>query len=76
MKTTGANVGLALARIGNDTLDWLKRHEIPYDEIFFGKPWADIYIDDNALRFEDWNSINGDGSNLPISKEKLLRGDK
>ena len=76
MKTTGANVGLAMARIGKDTLDWLKYHEIPYDEIFFGKPWADVYIDDNALRFEGWHKINGDGSQLPMSNEKLIRGDK
>lgn len=69
MKTCQGNTGLVVARIGGITLDWLKRHEVPYDEIYFGKPWADIYIDDNALRFTSWTEIAADGSNLPSSTE-------
>jgi hypothetical protein len=31
---------------------WLEQHEIPYDRIWnFGKPMADVYIDDRALTF-------------------------
>lgn len=71
MKTCNGNVGLVMGRVGHITLEWLKKHDIPYDEIYFGKPWADVYIDDNALRFEDWDQIKGDGSNLPISNEKI-----
>jgi capsule biosynthesis phosphatase len=63
----------ALARVGQVTLQWLERHDIPYDEIHFGKPWADVYIDDNALRFATWDAIAGDGSNLPVSHEKELK---
>ncbi len=70
MKTCQGNVGLVVARVGGLTLDWLKRHEVPYDEIYFGKPWADVYIDDNAFRFQAWSEIAGDGSNLPVSNEK------
>ena len=40
-----------------------------FDEIHFGKPHADVYIDDNALRFEGWERIAGDGSTLPRSHE-------
>lgn len=69
MKTCQGNVGLVVARVGQITLDWLQRHNIPYDEIYFGKPWADVYIDDNALRFRNWDDIDEDGSNLPISNE-------
>lgn len=29
---------------------WLKEHDVPYNEIVFGKPLADVYIDDKALR--------------------------
>ena len=72
MKTHKANVGKVVADIGLITLNWLRENDIPYDEIFFGKPWADIYIDDNALRFENWLSINNDGSNLPKSQESKL----
>jgi len=69
MKTCEGNVGQVIARQGAVTLDWLKRHQIPYDEINFGKPHAQVYIDDNALRFESWHAIAGDGSNLPKSAE-------
>jgi capsule biosynthesis phosphatase len=69
MKTTGANVGAVVARVGHITLEWLARNGIEYDEIYFGKPWADVYIDDNALRFTSWNDIDGTGANLPRSQE-------
>ncbi len=70
MKTCDGNVGKVIARLGATTLDWLARHEVEFDEIHFGKPHADVYIDDNALRFEAWDAISGDGSTLPISHEK------
>jgi capsule biosynthesis phosphatase len=69
MKTCGGNTGLAVARQGRTLLDWLAKHGIDYDEIWFGKPQADVYIDDNAVRFESWDAVAPDGSNLPISRE-------
>jgi capsule biosynthesis phosphatase len=71
MKTCEGNVGLAVARIGAITLDWLARHDVAYDEIHFGKPWADVYIDDNAHRFVSWKDIDGDGNSLPRSAESV-----
>ena len=76
MKTHNANTAKVIADIGKITLDWLAKHEIPYDEIMFGKPWADIYIDDNAFRFTKWDYISDDGSSLPVSHEKKVRGDE
>ena len=55
MKTCDGNTGKVIARVGAITLDWLSRHHVKYHEIFFGKPWADIYIDDNAFHLTDWN---------------------
>jgi capsule biosynthesis phosphatase len=72
MKTCSGNVGQVVARQGAVTLNWLARHEIEYDEIHFGKPHADVYIDDNAVRFESWEAIDGEGKSLPVSKEKQL----
>ena len=69
MKTCEGNVGQVVARQGAVTLEWLARHKIEYDEIHFGKPHAQVYIDDNALRFESWSAIAEDGSNLPPSAE-------
>jgi capsule biosynthesis phosphatase len=72
MKTCEGNVGLVLARQGYITLEWLARNNIPFDEIYFGKPWADVYIDDNAYRFTSWDDISSDGTSLPMQHEKLL----
>jgi capsule biosynthesis phosphatase len=70
MKTCQGNLGAVAAKISLITLKWLEKNQIPYDEIYFGKPHADIYIDDNAYRFQAWTDVDDDGSNLPISKEK------
>lgn len=72
MKTCNGDVGKVIARVGNMTLDWLEKHDVPYDEIHFGKPWADVYIDDNAFRFNTWDDISEDGRNLPVSNEKKV----
>ena len=70
MKTCDGNIDLVIEKIGSKTIDWLSKNNVPYDEIHFGKPWADIYIDDNGFRFKSWDLINDDGSNLPESSEK------
>ena len=73
MKTCDGNVYKVLTKVGKVTLDWLEKYQIPYDEIVFGKPWADIYIDDNGYRFKNWDEISDDGNSLPVSNEKKLR---
>lgn len=56
MKTCNGNVGQVVARQGETLLAWLKKHGIEYDEIWFGKPYADVYVDDNVVAFKDWAS--------------------
>lgn len=58
MKTCGGNLGRVNAKVGLETLKWLENAGIPYDEIFFGKPYGDIYIDDLNHKFTSWESIN------------------
>ena len=72
MKTCNGNVGQVVSRIGAITLKWLADNEVEYDEIYFGKPWAELYIDDNAFRFMSWSDIEDDGSNLPNSTESKI----
>ena len=69
MGTQSANLGKVMKNIGKITLDWLEKYEIKYDEIYFGKPNAEIYIDDRAFRFEGWEKIDNDLLNN-IAKEK------
>ena len=35
---------------------WLAKHKVPYDELRFGKPLGDIYIDDKAMSLADFHS--------------------
>lgn len=58
METCQSNLGAVNAKIAKKTLDWLENHKIPYDEIYFGKPNADIYIDDNAKTFIGWDDVS------------------
>ena len=74
MKTHNNNIGACLADIGEITFKTLKDFNIPYDEIIFGKPIADIYIDDRSINPYKYNmNLLGlfDGNNdnnLPLNK--------
>jgi capsule biosynthesis phosphatase len=70
MKTCGGDQGQVVAKVGKPTLDWLAEQEIPYDEIYFGKPYGDVYIDDLALPFMSWDSITP--ASLDDTKINLL----
>ena len=46
METHRGNVGSIIADIGKVTIETLSKFNIPHDELIFGKPHADFYIDD------------------------------
>jgi capsule biosynthesis phosphatase len=57
MRTYSGNIG----KINADTLPiiikWLKKHDVPYDEIYIGKPWCGFdgfYVDDKAVRPDEF----------------------
>lgn len=49
MGTHNNNVGKVIKDIALVTINTLEKFGIPYDELIFGKPLADIYIDDRAI---------------------------
>jgi aminoglycoside phosphotransferase len=53
MKTHNGNIGKVFCDIGKTTFETLEKFNIPFDEIYFGKPYADVYIDDLALNCYD-----------------------
>ena len=60
MKSTNGNIGKIMSIVGKITFDTLDKFDIPYDEIYFGKPYADFYIDDLAVNcFDNINKIMG-----------------
>ena len=59
MKTNNSNLGSTMKYNAMDTFEVLEKYNIEYDEIYFGKPHADIYIDDKAFNpyFNLYDSI-------------------
>tara|TARA_B100001029_G_scaffold179889_1_gene192190 strand:+ start:12716 stop:13069 length:354 start_codon:yes stop_codon:yes gene_type:complete len=60
MATYNNNIGKVIANQSKIVIDWLDEHNVPYDELHFGKPVADFYIDDKAYKFENWNQVIDD----------------
>lgn len=53
MRTYEGNVGKINIHTLPSILDWLKKHDVPFDEIHVGKPWCGFegfYVDDKAVR--------------------------
>ena len=51
MRTCNGDVSKVIEKIGKVTEDWLEKCNVPYDELIFGKPYADLYIDDLGIEF-------------------------
>jgi capsule biosynthesis phosphatase len=61
MRTHGGNVGRINATTAKRAMAWLDRHDVPYDEIHFGKPWqgkGGFYVDDKAIRPDEFVSLS------------------
>jgi capsule biosynthesis phosphatase len=60
MRTHKGNVGSVIKDIGMITLQTLQNMNIPYDELVFGKPDADFYVDDKAISYSNsWEKETG-----------------
>ena len=61
MRTFKGSLGLINKITAPIILKWLADNEIPYDEIYFGKPWGNSvsYIDDKNLSIENFIQTNG-----------------
>ena len=53
MKTHGGNTGKIIKDVGKITIETLEKFGIQYDELNFGKPHADFYIDDLGVNCFD-----------------------
>jgi capsule biosynthesis phosphatase len=56
METFGSDEARIVADIAEITLQWLKRHQVPFDGLRFGKPYArnGFYVDDKAIRPDEF----------------------
>lgn len=61
MNSYHGNIGLINANTAPIIQEWLKKWDIPYDEIIFGKPWPGfrgLYVDDRAVRPDEFLSCS------------------
>lgn len=53
MRSHDGNAGEINARVLPVMIDWLNRHQVPFHEVYVGKPWPGdngFYIDDRSVR--------------------------
>ncbi|MDA9660084.1 HAD-IIIC family phosphatase [Pseudomonadota bacterium] len=53
IRTYENNLGKINANTLPIIIDWLNEHNVPYDEIYVGKPWCGsdgFYVDDKSIR--------------------------
>ena len=61
MRTYSGNVGLINANTLPVILGWLEKHDVPYDEIYTGKPWCGnegFYVDDKSIRPSEFATLS------------------
>ncbi len=74
MNTYDCNVGKINVHTLPMTQTWLKKWDIPYDEIVMGKVWPGFngfYVDDRTIRPDEFMKYNVDELNNICSKSRL-----
>lgn len=76
MRTYDGNIG----KINKNTLptlmNWLEKNEVPYDEIYVGKPWCGFdgfYVDDKAIRPSEFTSLSYEEIQNLLNKENPFK---
>jgi capsule biosynthesis phosphatase len=74
MRTYDGNIGRIMCHTAPLLVEWLARHEIPYDELHFGKPWCGhdgFYVDDRALRPREFVTLDFDEAEAIFRRDRL-----
>lgn len=73
MNTHKGNIGRINALTLPVIIEWLNKHNVPYDEIYTGKPWCGhegFYIDDRAIRPDEFVKLSPEEINAIIDKKE------
>lgn len=73
MRTYEANVGKINIFTLPNIINWLNKHDVPYDEVIVGKPWCGFdgfYIDDKSIRPSEFHSMSYEEIQEMLKKEK------
>ena len=61
MRTYESNVGKINIYTLPNIVDWLRKYNVPFDEVYIGKPWCGFegfYIDDKSIRPSEFLSMS------------------
>ena len=75
MNTYQGNLGLINKNTAQVLNDWLRRWDIPYDEIFYGKPWPGhkgFYVDDRTIRPDEFLAYAAEDYEMICSKSRIF----
>lgn len=73
MRTYETNVGKINIHTLPNIINWLNKHDVPFDEVFVGKPWCGFdgfYIDDSAIRPSEFHNMSYEEIKSLLKKEK------
>lgn len=79
MASCNGDINLIKERNEAILVDWLARHNVPYDELIFGKPLGDFYVDDKGKSIEDFLNSKyeelkgGSGSKIVRQDDKVIK---
>ena len=76
MRTYEGNVGKINIHTLPTIIEWLDKHNVPYDEIIVGKPWCGtdgFYIDDKAIRPSEFISMSYEEIILVLENESIYK---
>jgi capsule biosynthesis phosphatase len=73
MRTFECSVGKINAVTLPIIIGWLRKHDVPFDEIHVGKPWCGddgFYVDDKAVRPSEFHSMNYEDLRRLLERER------
>lgn len=73
MRTYNGEIGKINVHTLPIIMNWLERHDVPFDEVIVGKPWCGFegfYVDDKTVRPSEFASMDHDEIKALLAKEK------
>jgi len=73
MRTYSNNLGKINIFTLPNIIKWLRKYDVPFDEVFIGKPWCGFngfYIDDKSIRPSEFHKYSYEEIQKILKKEK------
>jgi capsule biosynthesis phosphatase len=74
MRTYDGNISSIEENMLPILIDWLNKHNIPYDEIQIGKPWCGnrgFYVDDKTIRPKEFLELSDQEIEKLLARDRL-----